>query len=209
MLESLPARNIQQTVVRFQRRYLDDLFLRDQEMDPAQTTEMKEFLELRGMSDSIEDLVDGPFKPKPRLWKTGFPGSRYSDGSFPVGYFSLEADTAMAEVQYWFSATFAGKPSGPRTGWYSRFSCDFRGEVKDLRPMAAVWSDLTHDSDYAFCNQLGDEAVSTGLHALLAPSARRSGGTNVPVFARPALSNPREHSLVPVTYVPPSGKTGL
>ena len=208
MLESLPARNIQETVVRFQRQRRDDDFLRDQDLDPIQITEMKAFLASRGMSDSLEELVDGLFKPKPRLWKTGFPGSRFSDGSFPVGYFSLEADTAKAEVQYWFSATFAGKPSGPRTGWYARFSCDFRGDVKDLRPMAAEWSDLTHDSDYTFCNQLGDEAVSTGLHALLAPSARKSGGTNVPVFARPALSNPREHSLVTVTYDPMSGKTG-
>ena len=67
------------------------------------------FLESRGMSDSLEDLVDGPFKPKPRLWESGFPGSRFSDGSFPVGYFSLEADTAKAEVQYWLSTTFAGQ----------------------------------------------------------------------------------------------------
>ena len=195
-------------MVRFQRWYPDDLFLRDQEMKPAQIAEMKEFLESHGMSDSLEDLVDGPFKPKPRLWKTGYPASRYSDGSFPVGYFSLEADTAKAEVQYWFCATFAGKPSGPRTAWYSRFSCDFRGDVKDLCSMATAWSELTHGSDYSFCNQLGDEAVSSGLHGLLAPSARRSGGTNVPVFARPALSNPREHSLVPVTYVAPTGTTG-
>jgi len=208
VLEPLPTKNVRQTVVRFQSRQPDDDFLRDQGMEPIQVTENKAFLESRGMSELLEDLLNGPFKPKPRLWKTGFPKSRFSDGSFPVGYFSLEANTARAEVQYWFSATFAGKPSSPRTGWYSRFSCDFRGGMKDLRPMAAVWSGLTHKSDYKFCNQLGDEAVSTGLHALLAPSVRRAEGTNVPVFARTALSNPREHSLVPVTYVPPSGKTG-
>lgn len=138
MLESLPTRNVRQTVVRFQRWRRDDDFLRDQGLDPSQVTEMKAFLESRGMSDSLENLIDDLFTPKPRLSKIDFPGSRFSDDSFPVGYFSLEADTAKAEIQYWFSATFAGRPSGPRTGWYSRFSCDFRGDVKDLRPMAAV-----------------------------------------------------------------------
>ena len=208
MLEALRTRNIQQTVVRFHRWRTDDNFLRDQKMDPVQIAEMKGFLESRGMSDSLEDLIDGPFAPKPRLWKSGYPSSRYSDGSFPVGYFSLEAETAEAEVRYRFCAEFAGKPAGPRTAWYSRFSCDFQGDVKDLRPMAARWPGLTHDSDYAFCNRLGAEAVSTGLDALLTPSARRLDGTNVPVFDRRALNNPHEDSLVPVTYAVPSGTTG-
>ena len=204
MLESLPVRNTEEVVVRFHRRRLDDDFLRDQELDASQIMEMKAFLASRGMSDSIEALVDGLFKPKPRLRKAGYPESRYSDGSFPVGYFSLEAGTAEAEVRYGFFATFVGKPSGPRTAWYTRYSCEFRGDVKDLCPMAAVWAGLTHVSDYAFCNGLGNEARSSGLHALLAPSARRSGGTNVPVFIRSALSNPREHSLVSITYPGPS-----
>ena len=208
MLRTLPTRNIQQTVVRFQRRHPDDEFLRDQEMDREQIREMKEFLESRGLSDSLEELVDAPFKPKPRLWNTGYPESRYSDGSFPVGYFSLEAETAEAEVHYWFCARFVGKPRGARTAWYSRFTCDFQGDVKNLRPKAVAWPELTHDSDYTFCNKLGDEAVSKDLHGLLAPSARRSGGTNVPVFARRALSNPREHLLVPVTCAAPTGTKG-
>ena len=208
MLGKLPTRNVQETVVRFQRRHLDDDFLRDQDLDPIQITEMRAFLASRGMSDSLDDLVDGSFKPKRRLWKTAYAQSRYSDGSFPVGYFSLDAATAEAEVRYWFCAKFAGKPGGPRTAWYSRFACDFQGDVKDLRPMETHWPELTHDSDYTFCNKLGDEAVSKGLHGLMAPSARRSGGTNVPVFKRGALSNPREHSLVPVTCAAPSGTKG-
>ena len=208
MLGKLPTRNIQETVVRFHRRRHDDDFLRDQNLDPIQLTEVRAFLRSRAMSNSLDDLVDGLFKPKPRLWKTGYPESRYSDGSFPAGYFSLDAATAEAEVQHWFCAKFVGKPSGPRTAWYSRFTCDFEGNVKDLRPMEAAWPELTLDSDYTFCNKLGDQAVSTGLHGLLAPSARRSRGTNVPVFKRRALSNPREHSLVSVTCVAPTGTKG-
>ena len=102
MLESLPARNTQEAVVRFQRRRRDDDFLRDQDLDPLQIMEMKEFLESRGIPDSLDDLVDGLFKPKPRLWKTANRASRYSDGSFPVGYFSLEADTAKQRFSIGF-----------------------------------------------------------------------------------------------------------
>ena len=71
--------------------------------------------------------------------------------------------------------------------------------------MQPTWPDLMHGSDYTFCNRLGTEAVSADLHGLLAPSVRRSGGTNVPVFAREALSNPREQSLVEVTCGTPNG----
>ena len=71
VLESLPARNIQETVVRFQRQRRDDDFLRDQDLDPIQITEMKVFLESRGMSDSLEDLVDDPFKPHPGFGPSG------------------------------------------------------------------------------------------------------------------------------------------
>lgn len=199
MLEEVPTRKIRKTVVRFQSRQTDDHFLGDQGLNREQITEMKEFLESRGMSDSLEELIEAPFKPKRRLWKSGYPTSRFSDGSFPVAYFSLEPETANAEIRYWLCAKFAGEPSGGRTAWYSRFTCDFRGDAKDLRPMQAVWPDLTHGSDYTFCNALGTEAVSADLDGLLAPSVRKSGGTNVPVFARQALSNPREHSLVGVT----------
>ena len=199
MLEEIPTRHIQETVVRFASRQTDTDFLRDQEMSREQIAEMKELLNSRGMSDSLEELINTPFDPKRRLWKRGYYASRFSDGSFPVLYFSLEAQTARAEVRHRFCAEFAGRPSDHRTAWFSRFTCDFRGNAKDLRPMQPKWPDLTHGSDYTFCNRLGEEAVSADVDGLLAPSARKSGGTNVPVFARRALSNPREHALVGVT----------
>ncbi len=57
--------------------------------------------------------------------------------------------------------------------------------------MQDTWRDLIHGNDYTFCNRLGAEAVSQDLDGLLAPSVRKPGGTNVPVFSRRALSNPR------------------
>ena len=96
---------------------------------------MKEFLNSRGRSDSLEELINTPFDPKRRLWKRGHYASRFSDGSFPVLYFSVEAQTARAEVRHRFCAEFAGRPSGNRTAWFSRFTCDFRGDAKDLHAM--------------------------------------------------------------------------
>ena len=167
-------------------------------MSSEQITEMKEFLNSHEMSDSLEELVDAPFEQKRRLSGAGYPKSRFSDGSFPVGYFSFEPETAEAEVRYWFCERFAGKPRGGRTAWYSRFTCDFRGHTKDLRPMQDTWRDLMHGNDYTFCNRLRAEAVSQDLDGLLAPLVRKPDGTNVPVFSRRALSNPRQHSLVDI-----------
>ena len=73
-----------------------------------------------------------------------------------------------------------------------RFACDFDGCVKDLRPKKDEWPQLTYDTDYRFCNELGSEAVRTGLDGLMAPSVRQVEGTNIPVFERSAISNLRD-----------------
>ncbi len=198
VLGEIASRYSEAILVRFASHRTDEEFMSEQEMSPGQVDEMKEFLNSRGMSDSLEKLVGAPFEPKRRLFKSGYPESRFSDGSFPVGYFSLEPETAEAEARHWFRKNFAGKPSGDRIAWYSRFTCDFRGDTKDLRPMQTRWPDLTHENDYTFCIRLGAEAVRENLDGLLTPSVRKPGGTNVPVFARRALSNPREHSLVEI-----------
>ena len=198
MLEGIGSRHSEEVLFRLASHRTDDDFLRHQKMNPEQISEMKEFLDSHGMSDSLEKLIDAPFEPKRRLFGSSYPKSRFSDGSFPVGYFSLESETAEAEVRYWFYEKFAGKPSSGRIAWYSRFNCDFQGHTKDLRPMQTMWPDLMHGNDYTFCAHLGTEAVSGNLDGLLTPSARKPDGTNVPVFTRRALSNPREHSLVEI-----------
>lgn len=183
-------------------------FLRQQGFDSDSIDEMRELLEERGIADAPEELCDAPFRRKLRLQKRGFKKTRYSDGSFQVFYGSLELGTAEAEIRYWFPK-FAGRPAQPRTGFYSRFSCDFKGAIKDLRPKRADWPNLTHDSDYQFCNALGAEAVELGLDGLLAPSARRIGGSNVPVFKREAISSPVILDLVAVTFDPADGTVTL
>ena len=182
-------------------------FLSSHGFDGESASEMLELLESRGISDAPEKLCDGPFRSKPRLQKMGY-RTRFSDGTFPVFYASLEPETAAAEIQYWFPK-IAGTPSRPRTAYYSRFSCDFDGSIKNLKPKHADWPNLTHKTDYRFCNTLGAEAAASELDGLVTPSARRSDGTNLPVFKRRAISSPVVHALVGVTLDPSTGEVSL
>ena len=167
---------------------------------------MFDLLASRGISDNPEELCDGPFRPT-QLQQDKI-SSRFSDGSFPVFYSSLEPETAEAEARILFLKNVS-KPNQPRTAYYSRFSCHFDGSIKDLRPMHEDWPDLTHDNDYGFCNGLGAEAVAADLDGLLTPSARRPNGTNLPVFRRRAVSNPVVHAVVAMTLDPSSGEVAV
>lgn len=168
---------------------------------------MTKLLQSFGIRKSLDALCDAPFRPKRNLRKRGRT-TRFSDGSFPVFYCSLDAATAEAEIRHWLPR-IVGQPNTRRTIWYYRFACDFNGMVKDLRRKQTPWPDLTHDSDYGFCNQLGKEAVAEELDGLLAPSARRAGGTNLPVFRRRAIDNPGDLSAVAATYDPATGAVTL
>lgn len=128
------------------------------------------------------------------------PVSRYSDGTVPVFYGSLESNTAEAEVKHRLSIRLSVDPSALRTAYYVRFRCLFSGAVKDLRGTEDDWPNLVHDSNYGFCNGLGLAAKEAGLDGLLVPSVRRTGGTNVPVFSRTALGPPFESEIVKFTY---------
>lgn len=167
---------------------------------------MLDLLASRGIADNPEELCDAPFRP------TQLPrdkiSTRFSDGSFPVFYSSLEPETAEAEIKFSFLKNVS-EPTKPRSAYYSRISCRFDGSIKDLKPMRETWPDLTHDSDYRFCNDLGTEAAASGLDGLLTPSARRTNGTNLPVFRRRAVSNPVVHALVAMTLDPSSGEVTI
>ena len=188
MLESIPVESLQTAVYRLTSYLGDEEFIHKLGLDRESQYELMDLLESQNVSDSVEALLDGPFKPKTRLEKTGYGISRFSDGSFPVFYCATEVRTAKAEVRH-HRTKFVSDDLPTR---YTLFSCDFDGSVKDLRRKKAEWPGLTYDSDYKFCNKLGAEAVKTSLDGLLTPSVRQVGGTNIPVFERSAISNPRD-----------------
>lgn len=159
--------------------------------DEQSTEELLQNNAAASYTTGLNELLDSPFRRKPEK-------SRFSDGSFPVFYSSLDTETAEAESKYRL-ARYAGRPKQSRTMYYRRFSCRFEGIEKDLRPKLAEWPDLVNSSDYTFCNHLGEEARVSAIDGILTPSARRSEGTNLPVFRRRALHDPEEGDLVSLT----------
>lgn len=172
--------------------------------DDGDLEDMKELFRSSSLRDIDDTLLDAPFRPRHQPWRRRWQPSRFSDGTVSVFYASLEARTSEEEQKYWFARHLPSLPHG--LYYYWRFRCRFEGTAKDLRSMESAWPDLVHSADYTFCNKLGAEATRSGLDALLTPSVRLAGGTNLPVFARRALSNVDQLEMVSLT-VDPSSKS--
>ncbi len=197
MLDEILSERRRRVVFRWSRVSSDDdRFLADLNLDTDGRVELLNLLSGRISQSPIDELLDGPFRPKRKLRNK----TRFSDGSYTVFYSALEVRTAEAEVAFWFGKVYVGTPKSSRTAYYQGFRCVFEGIEKDLRSRAREWPDLVHDSDYSFCNQLGTEARARGIDGLVVPSARQEGGANMPIFVRGALSDPNLEEVVAVTY---------
>ena len=199
MLEEILSRNSRRRV--FRLATIRDELRDELQLDAQSNDELREILTAVGYRTDLDELCDGPFRPKRRLC----PKSRFSDGSFPVFYSSLDSATAEADIRYRWPR-LCGDPGAPRTAYYHRFSCTFRGTEKDLRPKVAEWPGLVDKRDYTFCNQLGAEAIQSGLAGLVTPSARHDGA-NLPIFMRDAVSDPELLDVAAVTFDPNTGET--
>ena len=201
MLEEVPSERNRRIVFRLSRVSAnDDQFLAELNLDAEAHDELMSLLSSRIPQGPVEELLDGPFRTRARLRRK----TRFSDGSFPVFYSALAAETGNAEMSYWFRKDYMGKPKSNRRAYFQRFHCTFEGLEKDLRCKAADWPNLVHDSDYSFCNQLGAEARDGDVDGLVVPSARHKGA-NMPIFARRAVNDPRLERIVAFTYNPESG----
>ena len=197
MLDEVPTRGGSRRVFRLARDPRLDL-LTELGLDAEAEAELREALAAVSGASTPEELCDAAFRPKRRLRRR----TRYSDGTFPVFYSSLDPGTAEAEIRHWFPR-FAGRPGTPRTAYYQRLACTFSGQEKDLRDKVTDWPDLVHTDDYTFCNRLGAEARQLELDSLVVPSARHAGA-NLPVFRRNAIGDAELGDLVVVTYDPAS-----
>ena len=203
MLGKLPSQRRRRQVFRFARLSMSEDLMSELGLDLRSGDELWELLADSGYGAQFDELLDGPFQPKPRLRS----GTRFSDGSFPVLYSSLDAATAEAEIGYWFPR-YGAKPQIPRTAYYQGFTCTFDGVEKDLRPRIQEWPDLVHKSNYTFCNQLGAEAKVLEIDGLVTWSARYKG-SNLPVFTRGAVSDPELGGVVAMTYDPNTGNVSV
>lgn len=205
MLDEIRSERNQRVVFRLSRvSARDDKFLSELDLDEEGLEELSTLLNGRIPSNPIEELIEGPFRPRKKLRNK----TRFSDGSFPVFYSALATETAEAEVAYWFQKEYAGRPRDKRTAYYQGFHCTFEGLEKDLRHKTADWPKLVHDSDYSFCNLLGEEARQQKIDGLIVPSVRHEG-SNVPIFAQQAVSDPELDGIVAITYNPHKDETSL
>ena len=149
-------------------------------------------------TESIDDLFEIPFQPIEKK-EVEYRPTRFSNGSFPVFYSSLEPETAEAEVKYLFLRR--DKKERVKTLYYTKFSVDFDGTIQNLVSKKTEWPKPIHDSDYAFCNQLAKSAKKLGLAGLIVPSAR-SDGINLPVFSRKSLNNPKIFDILALPIRP-------
>ena len=200
LLDDVPSRHRGRQVFRLVWQRQSELLTR-YDLDSEGEEELRQMLAEEAGPTAAEEYCDATFRAK----RTRQGRRRFSDGSFPVFYSSLEPETAEEEIRYWFPRY---GPRKARTGFYRRMICSFSGLEKDLRPKIAEWPDLVHESDYSFCNRLGAEARRLGVAGLLAPSAR-CDGDNMPIFRRDAIGEARFVDVVVVRYDPGSGEVAM
>ena len=203
LLAKLPDRKSRRQVYRLTVVPDQDDYINELQFDPEGSEEIRNMLIDAGLRIHLNDLLDAPFKPRKKIRQT-----RFSDGSFELFYSSLEIRTAESEVKYW-CPTFMKSAKSSRTAFYVLFECTFDGVEKDLRLQKSYWPDLVHPTDYAFCNQIGNEAKALSLDGVVTYSARLRDGANMPVFSRSAIGSPREHNWVAITYEPSTGAVSL
>jgi|GEM_PF-93700 hypothetical protein len=122
-----------------------------------------------------------------------FMASRYSDGRFPVWYGALDLETTVLETLYYMVREVRAMPD-----WHGELLVRERAVYQvqltalafDVRAKARLHPALTAD-DYHVTWQIGRRLSYEGHPAILYPSARRPGGSNVAVFHRKVLSAPK------------------
>jgi hypothetical protein len=205
MLEAVPKESLAAVVFRYAIPRADLETLRRMGIDLDGVTEMLALIRRDVAADNLAELVDGSF----RSWNVDGPPygepTRFSDGTWPVCYTALEEVAAREEIVYHRGRSLFERADAARTAYYRLIEMDFNGTTVDLRPFARDWPALVDPDDYTFCNSLGREAVTLALSALLAPSVRYPGGTNVPVFRRETLHRPRQLSTAAFTVDPETG----
>lgn len=189
MLEALQPLTFLMTAYRFATNRDVSITLSKMSLSRSQITDILLLLQSRNRAEILDRLLDEPFSSS-IYYNRYRRRSRFSNGSYPVLYGSLEKKTSETEVLHWF-LNGINRDSIYAVHYYHIFSFKYIGLAADLRPMHAEWPDLTHPDDYSFCNRLGAEAVVSGLEAFITPSARHPGGSCLPVFKRRAVSSPK------------------
>lgn len=184
MLENIAPISIDETVYRLAnpprvRAALDVLGT-----DFEKVIETLDFMKASS-ADDVADLLTSPFAADYTP-----PPTRFTDGTWKVFYSAIEPETCEAERGYWCARELQPNPRTPQRFHFREMRCRVTGPGFDVRPMQGEWPFLTgDDSTYPKCQELAQEARGAKADAMLCPSARRAGGSTVPVFVQIALSD--------------------
>ncbi|MEP7383595.1 MAG: RES family NAD+ phosphorylase [Gemmatimonadota bacterium] len=143
--------------------------------------------------DRVERAFTKPFSP-----------SRYTDGSHPAFYAAKDAVTALREKLHHDAKQLRALKVGPAPHPVELLHVDVSGRLDDVRPAARGDASLTHDSDYAACQQLAKLRFIAGSNGLLYPSVRDLDGAGaadcVALFVRSAIGRVATHKTVTVEW---------
>jgi len=132
-------------------------------------------------------------------WEKSNRRTRYSDGSVPVVYSSVDDETSIVERFHWaFDGIDEPEDYGPFYVRLEVLEIDFSGQIRDLTDKCPPCIELVHPNDYGSCIEIGRLAADDGVDGLLVPSARRTGGVNVPLFRGEHVGNVRNVKSVTV-----------
>ncbi len=177
----------------------DDLMSLAEEFE-AETEER-----LTGTNDTLEldfhysTAIAYPFEQDP------FFKSRFSDGTFPVWYGSLELMTTVHETAYHaikFDSTIIGL-NEEITRYRSVYRVFCSTILLNLIDKKDHYPDLVSE-DYGFCQKVGLNAQKAGQTGLLSVSAR-CNGSNAVIFKPEILSNPRLQEKLTYRFDPSDG----
>jgi len=118
--------------------------------------------------------------------------SRYSDGTFGVLYGSLDLETTIYETVHHMIRYTLGIEgmSGEIIRERAVYLIHCNAILLDLTSKDSEYPELLSD-DYTFTQQIGRRVSSERHPGLLAPSARKPGGSNMVIFNPEVLNNDR------------------
>ncbi len=131
--------------------------------------------------------INYPFETEP------YQTTRYSNGSYPSWYGSLNLTTSVYETAYhMLKAELAIEGVNEKIiRERAVYDVHCQAALIDLTNQQKFYAQLTHPTDYTLTQQVGQRIYREGHPGLIAPSARHDKGANVVVFNKQILQNPR------------------
>ena len=165
--------------------------LSDNPSDWAEAERATDFSDRFTVSELQYNAIDYVFNQR------GWYRSRFSDGSFPVWYGSMELTSTFYEtVFHWkrFMADSSGllRAAGGEPVYHARtvFNVSCQSTLVDFREKVSEFPFLVSKDNYSKTQDLGLQLFHEGLPGLISQSARYEAGTNIIVFKKKSLKDP-------------------